>query len=959
MSKPSFPWPKGTLTNPIWRNRHVRTGDTTPPSRVQGEPSATKCVPYTETGPTGHYGGFYQSDSRAIGLGEPPIASVINRAIYDISCSLDMIYEAYDADLSYFEIAGATAPGPGNQIDLRAASMNFAMYLGKGTTTTTAGPDPKEWCSNFVKLRLDQEHCPFILSTTGHVTEVADILSEPAGGSMYAPGVMPAITDVYPYGTPGVISIIVHGGGLDDRVQFDGGVRPSGLNAAPAADVALFNYSLYERRLVDPASLDDCFAICTASVNLPPEQFTVNRDDLAAKGWLTGDYLYTTHFAWCPTLVMNDTIATPIDVALWCGRMRLSAFSGPDISRFMDFLRWLDAPAAYRGLAPFVVEESPSAAIQRCFDYANALIRAQDGSLLGTIGFDFSGSSDHPTVGGGPGVPEDSYSGYMHRKLMVFDSAANTRIDFDEPVTWDAAGNVTITAAPGARWLRGAAAVNTLLIPGIDLMELTDAAGDKLALLVLNTITNASVFTARELDGTIWAPGAGGAGTLRIYRPQFRTGIWDSSGTLTGFRGGSLFVGDNFAGQSYPAVTAVSISPGATFGDDLYQGYSSWMTRDMGAGLVTEAQTLRYRVGASGSVEFSGLASAGNTYRGSMSGGIDAGICWKPNTESWSTYLRAIDDTGATKAWRQRCAVFHFIEGNDTDDATYLQLSTNELPNTELGSSDHAGIWMGLPGDVYPRPNIIHTAGGAADHRDAGYLFSYNSAGWMEVHVGLTSNDNDLFREFVLRESPSVRDPPATQFGANRARVEMDAHTSIGWSVDVPFYTFVAMSDGYPDATNAPSTWSFYAGLGDAPYWYDPTHAGDATEADTAIVFRLNLPHNARLDTIDLKYKLVTSDHNAFTGRGIKLCTYKEDPNWAGVHGAMAALGAVVESPKVEGEDTLTFTAAPGTIIDNQTYQYFIIVTAAYDDRGGGAKLDYRWLYAIMATYWTADLLPA
>jgi hypothetical protein len=948
MSRPSFPWPRGSFAMPFWRTRHTRTGDTTPPSLTQGQPSSTKCVPYVDATASGHYGDFYNQDVRAMGLGEPPTAAIINRATYDLSCALDVLFEQLGSYVRG-DNPGSLVPDPGNELDLRDIGTSHAYVIGDENTTTRSGLDPVAWCSNFLKVRMAGAEPIPVIGTAREVVEVADVLAAPGGTSLYAPGHLPSFTQAYPIGTPGVISLITHaGGGADDTITFVSDTPPSGTVLPPApAGTCFFNYTLLERMLTSASpSIDNCFTICHSSALGPPDVYTVNRDDLGSKGWLSGDYVYTTYFAWQPTLVLNDTWTASKDIVLWAGCPWFGGLTRP--STIPSLLCMMDQEPARSGIPPFTVaEEYVVGGVQRFFDYANALFRGVDSALKGTIGFDFAGDSARA------GADRDSYAGFLHRKMLSFDKANNTVLSVQEAVTWVGA-TVTLTDAPPTAQFYGATSRNRQVLLGVDLLFLEDeVTGDPVGLFILNGIAK-SAATILNLDGTIPALAAG-TGYMTVCRPEFRTGIWDNA--LPTFGGGNLMVGDEYLGALVSPLALAGIG-----GADLLTAWQADAARDQVAA-ADATLVKRMSVGSTGSITFSGTLDGSATYNSDLQAQKVTSL-WKSTGESWSTRLFA-RDSGGTKDWRDRFAWMHMLKDSLGNVATYLHFDgTNG--DDGLATYEHAGIFFGLPGDVYPLADVVTSTAG---DRDAGFLYARNNNGSMEVGLGLTT-DGGLVLDLQMLENPSPH-PPAGPFGAYARRVELQENASYGWQHDITFYHHVAMSDGETRARDD-TIWTYRSGFsGQAPDWIDAHSGGHSTEADTAIVFRLNVPDGCTLDSVQLKYRLEAD--GAFTGRGIRLYVYQEDPSLdapdtAAAPGVaeplMGAPGYVESTLTDEDYGVLNYaaTAYPAhtdpVVVDNLNKQYYILVTGAYSVLNG-THVTSQQLFALRVKFLVRDLVPA
>lgn len=937
MPLPNYPFPSGSL---FWRTRHIFTGDTTPPTRTGSVPSASTRVPFLETAPSGDGGGAHQSDARAIGMGEEARSSVFNRPLYALACALDMLVEKDNAELSIQTAAGLASAGPNNLIDLAAGfAPDPLVYLGPAGTTNTGGGNPENWCSNYIKLWGEGALGPVYSPVTGDIYQVVDVFDSSATASVYVNH--PTAANVFPRGTPGTLSSVV-----GTVVQFwtlaGGDVPPSGTAGTPQYQ-GFFNYSLYEKcvsTLTNPAA---AFATCQTSAGALPMSYTLDRD-VQALGWLVGDRVYLTHFMYAPRISMSEAYNVAGESALVYTTFASAGF--PGTQRFANFVRFSDTTILPM---PFEITE-PAAATLGSFDYANALIRATDGALIGTIGFDFRGGSDRDIPGGGTDT-DDAYSGFIHRKVMSFATPNNAEVAEDDAVSW-VGSTVTLTGFPASHFY-GAAPANTQIILGVDMAELTTAAGVTIGLYIIDGLGGGGqTCNIANLDGSVPVLGADN-GTLRIYRPQFRTGIWDSTGTLAGVFGGTLFVGDDFDGDQYPAVGALAVGQ-----SDILTGWSNGVIRDQVAA-GTSAVTPRFRLLYTGGLYLNGANDGASQMYTEISGGTRAAPTWNGAGTSWTMDIGTAL-TGAAKPWTGRHMYIHSLDANAGDDSMYAQLSVTGGPAVGLGAGEHAGLWMGFPGVAYPRAATV----GAGD-RDAGYVFSFNNAGSMELGVGFTT-DVPTMRGFTLRETPSVRNPPA--MFATPARLELDGSTSYGWVTEKTFYQNVSMPDAEPpDRTVGAGRWLYISGGGipGAVFWR-ATGAGYAGAApgpwDCVIDFPFNIPDGAIVTSVDVKYYM----DQAIDGVGSRVPhveVFQVSPNWAVPAGApamvsMLAAGSVAGAAAA-GWQVITFTPdiPANALINNNTYSYLVRVYGAYDV--DAPTLNEQMVAGVRINFTCVDLLPA
>jgi len=496
-----------------------------------------------------------------VGLGEEARAPNFNRGLYELWGHVDSLLEKDDAVLDLIDVMGLV----GTKYSLDGGLLTEKLvYLGPEGTKTTADINPGVWCSNYLKIRAYGGIDSLVNPATRIAYFISDVHGNLAGGiSCYV--ALPTSAQVYPYGTCARIASIGPPHGAGDIVFAPAvppiGGTPSGITPIPTSNpVGLLNYSLLERILsgaVVPADVVKAFATC---MNAPGVFYTTNRDGvnlegLAVAGWLVGDLVYTTHFALSPVVCFNANVAD-MNTTLLLGTFS-PAGRGPT-ERFMDLLRMADMGTV---LPLPITSTEPTGATYGSFDYANALFRARDGTLKGTVGFDADMGSFSPAGNW------DVYAGFVHRRRIKFANVATTQITLNAPCNYVSLSNTVTLTGVDVFWTGTTA--GTHLILGVDLVELYDSLGKFVGLFTLATFPGVNkAATLERLDGTTPAVGVDVlGGSISISRPIFRTGGMLGPGGAS--IQGNLLLGDHDStGSDLPALTM--FSGGAT---NLLTGY--------------------------------------------------------------------------------------------------------------------------------------------------------------------------------------------------------------------------------------------------------------------------------------------------------------------------------------------------------------------------------------------------
>lgn len=954
MPKKTFPWPSGPLTAPYYRNRHLFTGDTTPPTRPAGPASASTRVPYLETG-AGGTSGLYDPESRAVGLNEPANSSKINRALYSIQGSVDALAELDVAQLTETSDHAAQDGAHLLELDLSNAakwpSTPTLVYLGPGTTTAVGGGDARYYCSNYVKPWATGGLQPLLSGVTGTAYSVANILSKGLGAGISLYAALPADLQAYPWGTVGTILAVVLGAPGVSYITFTGagaGTAPSGT-PAPGGVVCFFNYSLYQRMVASHGNLLNCFAISTLIQGIAPTQYGLNRNVTATGvNWLAGDIVYTSHYAYCPTLFFNEGIpAAGLGITLLHGTCMPSVLASESYA--LEFLRFAGTPQVFE--VPLEIDEPLGGGMtQRCFDYANALIRAKDGSLKGSVGFDFCGHQ----LGGGANLP--AFAGFIDRVPLEFNSPNDTVLAAQEPVSW-AVDIVTLTAVPPVAQFYGAAATNTQLMLNVDMVELRTATNIPVGLFLLiamGVVAGHQTCTILNLDGT--APNlAPAAGRMTIYRPKMRTGMWDEAGNLPGFRGGNVLIGDKYINREYPALRLIGFAdptawPGAE-PTPILRAYQSAGERTPALAAIDGTPYECFRLRYDGSLYFSGKHVAGADDFGSLSSSLITGAAlWGAGGSDSRTVALAGVAEGAAEPWESRSAMFHFVDGTGATATadTWMHLSTTGVVLDSLAGSSVAGVIMGAPGDAF---NLTIGNTFTAGNRDAGYLFSWlNAAGDMTVGLGLTTGGvgghiPGVRREALLQENPGTHPPsnPPYGFGANASRFALHSYVSFGWQSAIPFSHMIAPCKGEPRTADV-ANWNLEVGVGSS---YQGVWRVTGVLPAQHLYFPLNLPDGATISTVEVVF-------NTAGGAGTSSATValsKCDWTAMGIEVGNDVGGGLNNLPL--GYTTIPTNAVNAAAVDNTRYFYqiLIIVTplAGHLVRVVGVRV----------TYTALDLIPA
>lgn len=958
MPRSDFPWPPA-LGASSHRTRHTRTGDTIPPTFPAGEASITKRIPYSEGAPTGHGSGSYLTGTEGIGFGEPATGPALNRALYGLASDLDAVNEMDKAQLLLStSTAGVSPVGGGFELDLTAAAWASPLvYLGPAGTTASGGADPSLTCDKYIRFRTRYGLAPWPDPATGDEVLVQDVLSAPSAGvgaSLYA--ALPAANQVYPFGSAGVIELFP----AADTVRWATAAAPVPPSGA-ATHTCLFNYSLFERALEDPTiPMDNAFAIIIAQTLVPPPlDSTTNRAGLVVDGWAIGDHVYTTHFAWSPTLSLDAdfTNGGPAQFAT----IVHGTFS--PLPRFqprglIDWVRFLGEGTPV--LAPALEVVEPAAATLRSFDYANALFRGVDGTLKGTVGFDFAGAADTPAAA------EDAYAGFLHRKALDFNDGNNTTLAQGNAATW--VGN-TVTLLAG-QFKGKVSDANTQVLPGVDLLYLEDS-GAPVGLFVISALValpNQTDCTILELDGSVPVLGAPAAGTVTLFRPQARTGIWDAAGLLAGISAGTLLAGDDYGGIRTPALRLQSVGLA-----DVIEGWGAAM-RTAGPA-ITQGPGVIFRVLSSGALYFAGTPDAADTDYTNLHADRMTGAPWNVGSESWSTYFMPYRTPGAAP-WTTRRAAFHALDdwaggGASFRSGAYFHLSTTGsymdglIPSGALTEA-HAGLIMGLPGGaefpIGPPGNEVFSL----VPRDAGYLYSYlDAAGNMTVGLGFTAPDPSQ-RGFDLRQAPTGMTVPAIPFGAAAARIESDVETSYGWAVALTLYHHCPLVSGQNLDSNpaGPGPWFYDDSAPSIPpalaYWQ---MVNGALGVATYIDFPIELPQGSQIIVVEIKYYV-----DAWAGGGVSYnpdvyVLYQTSNCDVGNEAVAAAetlvAGVTAYAPALAaGWFVIRHTLGAPEVINNRTRFYWVRVWGGYD-AGGAGPMTIQRIAGVRVTFEMQDILPA
>lgn len=855
MPKSVFPWPAGlSMTFPTWRNRHIASGDTTPPTRPEGVGSTANRIPYRENGAaSGPMGGSYDSETRLVGLGEEARAPNFNRGLYDLWAQVDSLLEKDDAVL---DLISVTLNGWKYGLD-DGAKTEKLVYLGPGGTTTTGGLDPGMWCSNYMKVRAYGGIDPLVNPATGLPYFITDVQAPP-GTSFY--GVpLPGSLEVYPYGTCARIATIV-GVNLENLTFVTPPVppmtaAPSGTKVPSHGPVGLLNYSLLERILAGSGyPVTEAFATCLSAVAGPPDVYTTNRNNvllanLVAARWLVGDLVYTTYFALSPVVRFN-AIVPGMDATLLLGTFA-SAGRGP-AQRFMDLLRLADMPSA--PVLP-VVSTEPTGATYGSFDYANALFRARDGTLKGTVGFDADMAS-FSSAGNW-----DVYAGFLHRRKIAFDNAATTQIVLNAPCNYVTGTNTVTLTGADVFWT--GSATGTHLILGVDLVELRDSLGSIVGLFTLATFTaNPKEATLERLSGTIPALGVDvPGGHLSISRPVFRTGGMLGPGGAA--IQGTILVGDlDSFGSDLPALTL--FSGGAT---NLLAGYQ----RPFDArndGTVGGNRGCVFRVRSYGRVSW---GPTEGPYLASHS----AQEMWHHTSsvmgEASPLRLRFADESVMADSAGDRA----YFRDSVLLDSTGAKLnrviatsfrttpnSTSGLSQTgALGEIDFASLLvLGDPGRLFDPAGTNPNYGGVIAGRGNIHSTSWPpSVNGQDLFVGLFAQCDQKNVDYPylfagILDGNGAAYPPVGYPAQHRfilpAEVIGDRVMNYAWSEPRTFWHNIPMAAGQPNTTNTPTVppWALQGGL--SGVWALTMLAADPAQY---IMFPLNLPDGATPTALDVR----------------------------------------------------------------------------------------------------------
>ena len=945
MPKPGFPWPAGSFVSPFWRGRHKFTADTIPPSYPAGPASAATRVPYLETSPV-TTDGAYDSESRALGLHEPVTSPVVNRGLVGVQEAVDMLREKDDAvPLQTFE-AGVAAPPPGPpyKVDLSVWLNVPLVYLGPEGTSAFPGLSPYVECSNYIKLWDAATQAPLRDVFTGAVLDVVNVTSAAAGGSLYA--ALPAEVQVYPRGAAGVINTVVVAG-LVSTLTFTGGggagAPPDGTPAPPGSIVCFFNYNHWQRRVRDGGDELEAFAICTTSVVGPPAVYTLNRDVTAlAVPWAPGDHVYTTHFAWGPTLNMSAELAATDSVLLHL--TFASAGFGPT-ERFAASLFGLGTAAIE---VPLELTDPPSGT-QYSWDRLNALFRALDMPMAGSVGF------DHET-----GETVRPHAGFLHRTQLAFNNAATTVLAVGEVCGFNQpAGLVTLG---GGHFHGGAGVTATHLIPGVDLLELVSPAGLR-AVFLLENITGAMTCTVRCLDGSVppvtFPTFVGGAVTA--YRPSFRTGGFTNPGNIpAGYPAwvGLVAVGDYSATSYGPALTLLSggyrylqegyCYPGDTRQGGIGTGVGLGPVFGIGVDPMPTPTHAFFEYGAHGLDHALGTPADGSAMHRVVAQADVIAV----NVQRTRSRLMSMH------TWDEDPEFVHEVRSAsglpDQVDRTSFRISPNAPGGAPFGLSKTgvagdilytASLYLGDPGTAPTVPNYARVVAGP-----------YGGAPSTRAYCGLVVHrDGEIEDDRIawVVEGDPVGPPVIPD------RFQINNTMEFAWSAARTFYHHVVMADGLPVENNpAVSPWIYWT---DRPVTNDPveyvrwTMANGAVNDADVVDFPFNLPQGAVITLVEVLYGS-TGWVGGGASRVFYADLYSQTANWAAPAAPTKSLSALRDATMAGGFEVVPITPSAWNTIDNQLSQYWVRIRSAYDANAG---LSTQVVAAIRITYTLQDFRPA
>ena len=973
--KKGYPWPNvnpatGMPVAPYFRNRHLRMGEgtarTSPPSKVQGPPSADRVVPYLENAPSSALGGTYDAQTRAVGLDEPPTAAVINRPTYDLSCNDDVnIYQC----LAKPKATAISLGAPTDHIE-----FSGVVYLGvPGTQKTLGAPAPSDYAKTpraFIEIRSADAFSPILDDVTGNWVLVEDVQSS-RSVSFYND--LPNTEEAFPFGRYGVIYRIRSSGGAipNDQIQF-AGPFPSGCPAAPSDNpVGLFNYSLWERSFNSTpgdATATNAFASCEQTLTGTPDLVQVNRD-LTSAGWLPGDIVYTTRFAYKPYIVTSSTVSTsPVEVLFgepWFGIEFFEYFG----SRLVGMSRREPREPA------FTVTE-PSSAAMYSFDSANALFRAYDRMLRGTVGFDFKGRSEDDSGN------YDAYAGFLHRKLLHINNdytnfPPGTSVSYNRST-----GVVTIT---GTEYFASGAPLRTCLIPGHDLIELENE-----GVFILDAIYTAATAGLKKLDGS----SGGGSGVVTdratIYRPQLRTGaLSDAPGATNSLFGGNVMCGDAFftgtmlkekaaltmitggssylargwdfpddrrgsvvSGTAYQGVWDLWHDGGMRFGPRLYGGDhdQSWLW-------TTELDT---------SYNSNYIAYSARLLQYANSQGHPWASSYDP-----SMRLVSVCPVSSSNVLQQvtlrinsaKVATDPYYHGLDSGSGTYMD--------------HHVALLLGDPHDVVSGPSSPNYAGIRAKDPAVGGSSGKNSISMFLHRDGATlsadsfTGADDLFAMLRERDEPLPYGEGSHPRTGAYQRFELsvgddtDRRTvDYGWSDFRTFYHHVPLQSWRTLASSSTAETWFYGNSSYTPppgYTF-PTKQGISFlytgNATNRVELPLTLPHCCRIKSVLIKYwhDNWESGGNAVIGQ-VQLREQDTRMGSSTSEPDSNVLGTASLSTSV-GWSVVTLTPSPAVEVDIENKLYFVRVVGSYDDGGSGGQTT-QLIAGVLVKYEMQSFMPA
>lgn len=530
---------------PPHTTRHLRSGDTNPPSRNAGAPSdpllAIRQRAFIGDSPA--YGfplvpatARYPAGTTFIGRGEEVTSEVVNRALYGLHKALDSVAERPRLNIKELHHNGTIAAIARWDLltfdpdGLGVPDNRHLVYLGPPGSLAA---DAKKYIRIF-------ENWGLLRTANLDVVEAGDVYSWGMGNSLYHFGAIPT-PGFFPDGDSGVIT------GLPAPTDFDSSGAGFDTAVDNLQDRCFFNYSLATRLAqADSALLWRAFAIVTT--HAPGLAAKTNQTDLTFGGagdlgWKLGDVIYYSTIAFAPTIRLNKSAGVnPVTTkVVSAGFDRVMDGDGPEpVEAFMEIAgRYILQPCVEIGIMGMIFGH----------DGHNAMVRCRNDLTDDSVGLV---STDVDQALGNA-----AFGAFLHLQQMGFGGDTILAKDpTNEIVTIAPPGRIQLVN-PALQWANVPPG-DTDLIVGRDMVEIYEwtamGAGRLLGIWVINQIVNASDADLMRIDGDVAGMGIPAQGYVRVVRPMLREGSTE--------HGAKILPGLNLLTQKrlgvvYPALNLV------------------------------------------------------------------------------------------------------------------------------------------------------------------------------------------------------------------------------------------------------------------------------------------------------------------------------------------------------------------------------------------------------------------